>query len=659
MILDELTLHNFGIYSGRHSFRLTPPSAEKPIILIGGLNGGGKTTLLDAIQLALYGKRARCSGRGGLSYEEYLRRSISRRISSLEGASVALEFRFWTNAKENIYRVIRSWSNKDNGVVKEHVQVMVNGRLDKVTTDMWPELVEEFIPLGISTLFFFDGEKIEGFADLENSKKLLSSAIHSLLGIDIVDRLSVDLLSLERRKRVSLTESPDRHCIQELETELARLEQSVDEGVAQLGAARNELERGEKRVRDLNNLYRLKGGELYDNRESLDCEKRNINGRLQAVELELREVASGPAPLLLVEELISCVETQAGDEEAAVETARIQHLLSERDDRLLEVARNQKIPSEAVSVLECFLNEDRESRASTVQTECYLHLSEECTKSIGELIESVFPELKNKIRELLQKREELITTMMDVERKIGAIPEKDIVTKIIQERAEALKNLEENKRRYEGVAAELERIRSQQELKGEALKHIIERNVEADFENEDIIRTIRQAGMVRNVLANFRSAVIRQHIDRISELVMDSLKQLLRKESLISDIRIDPNEFYLELRQVSGEVLYPDRLSAGERQLLAVSLLWGLARASDRPLPTIIDTPLGRLDASHRAKLIDRYFPYASHQILLLSTDEEINEAHYKRLEPWIGHTYHLAFNDSLGVTRPEAGYFW
>jgi DNA sulfur modification protein DndD len=101
-----------------------------------------------------------------------------------------------------------------------------------------------------------------------------------------------------------------------------------------------------------------------------------------------------------------------------------------------------------------------------------------------------------------------------------------------------------------------------------------------------------------------------------------------------------------------------DRLSAGEKQLLATSLLWGLARASGRPVPTIIDTPLGRLDSSHRRHLIERYFPNASHQVLLLSTDEEIAGPYYTALKPFITRTYILAHNDESGQTNIEPGYF-
>lgn len=75
-------------------------------------------------------------------------------------------------------------------------------------------------------------------------------------------------------------------------------------------------------------------------------------------------------------------------------------------------------------------------------------------------------------------------------------------------------------------------------------------------------------------------------------------------------------------------------------------------------MPTIIDTPLGRLDSSHRRHLVDRYFPLASHQVILLSTDEEIVGGYHKALAPFVAHHYRLAHDEAFGQTRIEPGYF-
>ena len=187
----------------------------------------------------------------------------------------------------------------------------------------------------------------------------------------------------------------------------------------------------------------------------------------------------------------------------------------------------------------------------------------------------------------------------------------------------------------------------------------IERTVDGDFERDAVSRLLHHPMRVRETLDKFHMALVGRNVRRIEQLVLESYRRLLRKKRLVSDLRIDPKTYALELHAADGRILSPDRLSAGERQLLALSVLWALARASGRPLPTVIDTPLGRLDSSHRSHLVERYFPYASHQVLLLSTDREVDGAFYKHLKRWIGHEYRLEHDDDTGGTSVKAGYFW
>ena len=141
--------------------------------------------------------------------------------------------------------------------------------------------------------------------------------------------------------------------------------------------------------------------------------------------------------------------------------------------------------------------------------------------------------------------------------------------------------------------------------------------------------------------------------------MLEALGRLLRKSNLITDVAIDPQTYAVQLTGPDGQTLSAGALSAGERQLLAVALLWGLARAAGQPLPVVIDTPLGRLDGEHRAHLLERYFPYASHQVILLSTDTEIVDAAYRRLAQHVGRSYQLAFDPMTNATAVVPGYFW
>lgn len=659
MIFDEIVLHNFGLYRGRHVVHLSPPSPRKPVVLIGGLNGGGKTTFLDAIHLGLYGKRARCSNRGTLSYDEYLKRCINRSISPSEGAAIEVQFRQRSEGVEHVYRIHRSWTANTNGA-NERVEVLQDGAYDRVLTDAWAEVMEEFIPVSMSHLFFFDGEKIEEFADLENSTRLLSTAINSLLGLDLVDRLATDLTVLEGRQRLTLKNDLERRKILEAEAELERLESLRQDVVAQRAGKQNEIDRLEKCLRDIESRYTNEGGQLFENRQRLHEERVSTEKRLHQVEEELREYATGAAPLLLVEDLLAAASRQARIELASQQASDLNQVLIDRDARLLDEARFYSAPPAVFANLERFLSKDRKDRAAAAQIELYLHLETEGRETLSRLSESsLLSDTRKQISLLVQQSAEIQVQLMDLDRKIAGIPAEEALKPIVGELHTIKAALDRERMQLAALDLEIDRITRERDQKKANWVAQAEQTLEKRLEQDDVQRIVTHSQAVQRTLEKFRVAVVERHVRRIEQLVLDSFRQLLRKKSLISELRIDPQRFSLELIGDDRRVISPDRLSAGERQLLAVSMLWGLARASGRPLPAIIDTPLGRLDAAHRINLIERYFPYASHQVLLLSTDEEINERYYEKLKPWIGHTYNLEFNDAEGVTQIKPGYFW
>lgn len=148
-------------------------------------------------------------------------------------------------------------------------------------------------------------------------------------------------------------------------------------------------------------------------------------------------------------------------------------------------------------------------------------------------------------------------------------------------------------------------------------------------------------------------------IDRLSSLVTESFRFLLRKQTLVEQIMIDPQTFGITLYGADGQAIAKQRLSEGEKQIFAISVLWGLARASARSLPAIIDTPMARLDERHRQHLVERYFPNASHQVIILSTDTEVDRRYYERIEPYLARAYHLNYDEEQKATVAEEGYFW
>lgn len=169
------------------------------------------------------------------------------------------------------------------------------------------------------------------------------------------------------------------------------------------------------------------------------------------------------------------------------------------------------------------------------------------------------------------------------------------------------------------------------------------------------------ADRVQATLTQFRDKLTERKLDTLETQITQRFKLLLHKTNLVHRITVDKETFALTLYDSAGEPTPISRLSAGEKQLLAIAFLWALASVSYRNLPIAIDTPLGRLDSSHRKNLIEQYFPMASHQVILFSTDTEIAQVEVETLREnnIVAREYLLKHNAKQRLTKVKEGYFW
>ena len=122
--------------------------------------------------------------------------------------------------------------------------------------------------------------------------------------------------------------------------------------------------------------------------------------------------------------------------------------------------------------------------------------------------------------------------------------------------------------------------------------------------------------------------------------------KLANKKNLIRKIEMDPETLDWKCLSEDESEIPRDSLSAGEKQLMVISILWALAICSKKKLPVIIDTPLSRMDSLHRTALITTYFPNAGEQTIILSTDSEIDEGYYNLMKNNIGDEFTLNYDE-------------
>jgi len=638
MIFEEFVLENFGIYKGRHIVNLLPASSKKVIILFGGLNGSGKTTLLEALQLVLYGKFAKTT----VNYLDYLAKMINRNVDPVDGANLELQFRHFREGKEEAIRIRRSWSFNGKNI-KESLEVQRDGVLDPVITERWYEYVEEFIPAQIASLFFFDGEKIEAFANQDKAALLLRIGIQALLGLDLVDRLDTDLLTIERKRKAQLQSQETIDEIIELEKELKQLtieNKNLKQEKTEIKLSLKDLKITQDKLKK---EYRFEGGELFEQRQLIENDLKNSKQQLLQKNNELREIAIGDVPLLLVSDLLNKVDKQVSLEQEVEHIGILNQTVIKRDDAILKLLKQQEVAESALSVLKTFITKDKTEREEKLKTECYLNLNSSALVRLESL-----RDIKKSTKKFIKQAQILTDQIEADERKLDSIPDPSSLDGINEKLKNIKADIEQNEFKLEQLIQESERLQNDIVRKKNILNQSYEDNAREQFINETKRRILKHSETVRETLEKFRIAMLKKHINKLETLILDSFQNLIRKDNFISRIEINPIDYSFKLYTGNDESLATENLSAGERQLLAVSILWGLSRASGRPLPAIIDTPLSRLDGKHRQNLVENYFPQASHQVILLSTDEEINKKYYRQLKPAIGRTYHICYDEEL-----------
>lgn len=658
MILDSITLTDFGLYAGRQEIDLVPPEPGKPIVLFGGLNGGGKTTLLDALQLVFFGSRAKTSSRGRLGYADYLSRCIHDKARNRR-AAIQLTFRHTTDGAEERYTLRRTWHEDGGGKCREEFRVLKNDRLASALADNWVAQVDNLLPYNIAHLFLFDGEQIERYASPDEAATLIGTAIQNLLGLDLVEQLDKDIRVYERRKSAERLDDGGRAKLLEAEEELRRLRERLL-AVKQQRAALQTHHIGPRRreLRAIEDEFRRLGGDLFERRREVEQALEEAAAALRDSEEALRHLAAGSLPLLIAAGIADSAAERDREEQDTQRALQVDRYLADRDEGVLRHLRAQGVPESTLAGLHDHLDADRAANRAVAERGTVLDLSPEARAALGVLRHAKFGALANEATDLLAHHTNLLANAEEALALHDSLPQADTLEDVVRRRQSAAEDLARHEAQHAHFGEEAERIGRDIERQEKILAGLLDADAKHQERRDDRDRILRCSREVRGTLETFRREMVKRHLSRIERQVLDSYQQLLRKTSLVTHLSIDPQTFSLELHTRLGAPVRAENLSAGERQLLGIALLWGLAKASGRPLPIAIDTPLGRLDTSHRTHFVERYLPFASHQTLVFSTDEEIVGGYLERLRPWIGRTYRLEYDDHAGLTRVARGYF-
>lgn len=356
MILDRLTLTDFGTYAGAQHVDLAPLPG-RPITLIGGTNGAGKTTLLDGILLCLHGRRA-VGSVSAREYEEHVRTRVhvpppGNDKRGDQATSLRLAF---TRAEGGVpihFEIERSWRRTRGGRLSEQLCLTRAGKKQPdLTGTLTQRFLDDVMPPGVAGLFLFDGEKIQRLADDESGRDL-QDAVRRLLGLDLLERLRADL----RRYVIRPGERQSDHLIQRLELaaqELATSNAMCESRQTERDEVAQRLAGAQRESADARARFDARGGPLAQQRGELERRVADAARDTAVAETRLRDLVAGSLPIALAPRLAERLAERLERERVLEEDAAVRRRVSAAADQLAQglVVRDGDLGSRRVHSLD-------------------------------------------------------------------------------------------------------------------------------------------------------------------------------------------------------------------------------------------------------------------------------------------------------------------
>jgi len=671
MNLRSIKLQNYGLFRGEHVIDLSV-RPRKPILLFGGKNGAGKTTLLEALRLCLYGPAALGDR---LSYDVYTALLAERihcsptLVIQPSFASVSLTFDYADVGRVRLYEVIRSWERATSGRVIETLRVLRDGEeLSDLTAEQWQDFVRDLVPPGVSSLFFFDGEKIQHLAEDSADHSELALSVKSLLGTDIVERLHADL-NIYKSRIAKATQSGQNSKLEELSQAINEAERNIEQLRAERDTTQSSIDDVRGRISQVEQRIASEGGAFSKNRDSIISRREEAKAKVSTLEQSIRHLCQGILPFAFAPDLCALLRDTIVHEEELKRVASGRELLEQAKSVTIQgldafgwVPSESRLSHKTAALVAANIKQLIESSFRQLELpaakngRAAVHeLSATESRQILHWLQQSLEEIPERLKSLSAELDEAHGSLHKSESLLKRVPADDILAPMISDIQELNRQYGELTNR---ILTESERIRSEENRLAD-LRRKLAQSVDHLHQGANQIERAHMISRVQSALDRFRNRMLERKIRDLEQCVTACFNQLARKTDAVKRVSISSKDFAVVLHDRDGNAIPKERLSAGEKQIYAIAMLWALARTSGRPLPVIIDTPLGRLDSDHRKLLVNSYFPFASHQVIVLSTDTEVDKEYFDALRPFVATAYRLDYDMADHFTRIRRGYFF
>lgn len=695
MKIKQLTLNNIGSFAGEHTFLFQTNDPQKQIVLIGGRNGAGKTTLFDSIRLCLYGYKLYGYRQNSQTYTSKIKRLINDKVKTTSPATagITLQILIEDGYANSIFEINREWTLSGNAL-KENMCVYKDG--DLLSTEQMQDFdnyLMQIIPPALFNFHFFDGEKVSNFVFDRANGQAFQKAFLQICGLD-----TFDLIEEQLRYNTRITKD-DSHSLVEEEYETAREKRAKAKEAYTIAFQRmenvqEEIDALQDQIAILDENMRKYGGienhdwKLYEKEIQEEEAKRN---ELRHI---LKTAANDVIPFVILKEQLEALKIQLTVEEKLKRNRLLKdkftdpHLkeklqqelvdfpyteISDRFMLALYKTLREDIPEDKIEYLKISENDSMELLAkihhyqnydvqSLLDAEKSLEKSLAHTKELRAQMDS--KEVIDSNHYLLQKNELLM--------RLNALRQQSLVEKDCLFQKESIMQTTEKvyQKAYEKYRAMLKE-KSVSDMAARALLAFSElkQNIYAKYVSQvedafsrNFHNLISKTDLIDGIYIDSAFEIVAYKMQEVDIAHVSKQIQEYGEEYLRSNIGERAYKIIQDCKFSNGKIIVPIKVeqhfSAGEHQIFVMALYQSLAEIRTSELPFVIDTPLARIDSEHRRNILVHFFSRLPGQVIILSTDEEINNDGLSVLSHKISDVYLIEHLEDSTTSVRKGSYF-
>ena len=660
MLIQRIKISNYKTYLSL-DLDLTVDD-DRPIILIGGANGGGKTTLFEAISGALYGLK--------IENKEHFMELLNQGALNTAKPEISLQITFVGKVlgQQQKYILKRVYQLNPQGKPLESVSLNMNGNMYVYGTMTAPKdrvkaeqeinkIIKANLPQELSQYFLFDAMQSSELLKKNVFAQTIRDNFENVLGF---------------KKYLQLKRAAEK-----LQQEWAQQRLEAEKEAQEY----NELcAQKDKLTADLNTCI-AEQDTKYKYLASVEVEyKRAKDGAQEASALnkKIQELASK------IDDIVKRAAAYAEDLKAFVDNIEIDLFLPKLASNLAQEINNilhikEQLQKENTGAYPLETLKDVTSKIIT-----YLKDLSLCSESVDE--EQVVSHIvaiqnsTNKEDPFGYLDEAEVTALSNLVKRTGSnqFIALDRQRQELEIQLSTLDNLRSQKQtleqtqaggneyliqNYEAAQKQIEKLKAQevtlkadiQRLEKRIHQFDVQIQQEPDIKFDTLVKLKPLFEKIADSLLKKKKAQIESEMQQQLNKLLVSYKGHVAKVELSDSIE----QFNIKLYHTAGNEISLNQLNAASKQIFIQVLLKVLRNLGDYNPPVMIDTVMGVLDNESRDALMEEYFPQLAEQTILLCTTSEIRtDSDYIKLEPFISKTYTLHRNVEAQNTTVEDGYF-